>query len=228
MVVAHVFIPVLRRQRLVDVCEFKVSQVYRVRSRIAGLFHRETLSRKNKTKQTKKWASQASLTYWVNSILVWVVLCWWGVWETGILGEHALSVVSPQRWNLTIYPALDEPCTLRKTFYFWTPTLYLVLSHATPQRHPNSVQSQISWRWEQKRHRTKTEPESCMFPNSVLLYTKLEIPTHRDPLEAGSQLRDFKGGCSVFWDGRARISGSWVTRQGKEKGWELRKRVNGT
>lgn len=104
------------------------------------------------------------------------------MWETGILGEHALSVVSPQRWNLTIYPALDEPCTLRKTFYFWTPTLYLVLSHATPQRHPNSEQSQISWRWEQKRHITKTEPESHMFPNSVLVYTKLEIPPHTETL----------------------------------------------
>ena len=38
-------IPILRRQRQVNFCEFKVSLVYRLSSRTAKAIHKETLSR---------------------------------------------------------------------------------------------------------------------------------------------------------------------------------------
>jgi hypothetical protein len=48
---AHTFyIPALRRQRQVDLCESEASLVYRVSCRLARATHRETLSRKTNKK----------------------------------------------------------------------------------------------------------------------------------------------------------------------------------
>ena len=48
-------IPILGRQRQVDLCEFRASLVYKVSFRTARLLHRETLSQKNKqTNKTNK------------------------------------------------------------------------------------------------------------------------------------------------------------------------------
>jgi hypothetical protein len=47
-------IAALRRQRQVDVCEFKVSQVYIVSSRTVRAIHRETIFQKKKKKKKPK------------------------------------------------------------------------------------------------------------------------------------------------------------------------------
>jgi hypothetical protein len=52
-------IPVLRRQRQMDVCEFKASLVYRVSSRIARAIQRNPIL---KTKNKQKTSKQISLT----------------------------------------------------------------------------------------------------------------------------------------------------------------------
>jgi hypothetical protein len=53
-VLAHAFIPALRKQRQVDLWEFQASLVYRVSSRTARtLYRKNPVSKQNKTKQAK-------------------------------------------------------------------------------------------------------------------------------------------------------------------------------
>jgi hypothetical protein len=47
-------IPALRRQRLVDFCEFKASLVYTVSSKTANALKRDLVSKKEKEIKTKK------------------------------------------------------------------------------------------------------------------------------------------------------------------------------
>jgi hypothetical protein len=51
-------VPALRRQSLVNLCEFEASLVYKGSSRTAGAKHRETLPQKTNTRKQQKTNKQ--------------------------------------------------------------------------------------------------------------------------------------------------------------------------
>lgn len=65
----HAFIPRLKRQRQVNLCEFKASMLYRASSRIAGATQRNHISKKKMNKNISLGMDPPSFTLVKSSII---------------------------------------------------------------------------------------------------------------------------------------------------------------